>query len=309
MESATTTASNTASANVISTVERHEPGSNLSTNEGISPHTATTAPQLEPSSHSKHSPCTKTVEKLRSFKFVKTSKSKRPSDNIQSDLTPPPMKRRPVCDDVTNREQNSSEITTHSEKNTSGDCVEPTFKQPSFNPRAHCFGIAKSSAPSTTVSVGQSSRFISKVTDSPSTNRTTTLAQSCVSTPTCTPTPSSVATTPVRGLSHPKPHSNSPSLLRTPTSRITPRNSQHVTGSNLHTPVGTVTSSQSRLTTPQRSKYIMQTPTRGRQATPLICTPTGSGVTTPISRSAATPIKRKFPGPAGLLPSLVDCYT
>ena len=317
-----TTASVTVNDNIEGTVEREnnlsarrqEHSDDLLIKKGTSLQHITTGHHLQRSAvlnSTKFSPCTETVEKLRAFKFVKTSKSdrvnsKRPSDDTQSDLTPPPNKRRPVYNDITNREQNTGKIDATSQWDASADCNGPTFKQPSFNPRTR-FTNARPSTHSVQ-SVGQSSKVTN---DPPSTSTNGGISRTdphCASTQSpmhvSTPTPSSLSTsvtTPVRRFCQP---SNSPALLRTPTSGTGPV--KHVAGSNVTTPI--TASSQSRFSTPQRSKYTMRTPTRGRQATPLVCTPTGSGMTTPISRSAAATIKRKFPGPAGLLPSLVHVH-
>lgn len=242
--------------------------------------------QPSQSSSAEFSPSSKTIEKLRNFKFVKTSKStanshsKRPMVDNQSELTPPPSKRWPVCNDVTNHEPISTKSTAsdYDDTSTSGS-QQITFKQPSVHP------------PRTTLtSEGQRSEVTSKVTmrqkqnvasnsapgigDISSSNSSSISASSGI--------PPNVPMTPT--------HSNAP-----------PRSAR------LSTPLSTVTNSTSRLTTPQIPSHMIQTtPTlaRGRQTTPLVCTPTGGVVTTPISR-AAVPIKRKFPGPAGLLPSLV----
>ena len=243
------------------------------------------------------SPSTKTLEKLRSFKFVKTSNlksrsvhPKRPltSDN-QSDLTPPPNKRRSISDDDTNCDS-PSDSGARSGNTQSG----PTFKQPSFNPRTSFNSL--SYTPASFQSEGQCLRV--------SANVTSTLLQRH--------TPGGTGSIVNFKATQPSCHQSNmsdPTAPSTPIlSNTVPHTSAYVRGGILSTPHCTPNSSQpnATLTTPQRSvaDTPMRTPTRARQTTPLVSTPIGSGVTTPIARLSVL-LKRKFPGPAGLLPLLV----
>ena len=240
-------------------------------------------------SDSECSPSTKTLKKLRSFKFVKTSNlksrsvhTKRPStSDDQSELTPPPNKRRSISDD--SPPSDSVARCDDISKVNSG----PTFKQPSFNPRTSFNSLT--CTPSSQFERQSAQCVGSKVT----------------STAYRSQTPNFVASQSQSNESGPMVVASLPS---TPTLSQCHASSMH--GGILSTPQSTPNnSSQSsaRLTTPQRrviADATMQTPTRARQTTPLVSTPTGGGVTMPIAR-ASVPLRRKFPGPAGLLPSLV----
>lgn len=297
-----------------------------------------------------HSPSTKTLEKLQSFKFVKISSSKPgsthpfkrpPTSNSQSDLTPPPSKRRPACNDVTNCEPITCLNDTSGHDSAPINQDRSTFKKPSFIPRTH-LNSSTSSFAFSSPSISDSSEVSSPVTinlfSSPvgshqgqssnaaisNSTRGMFSNEAAPSTGAHTHTGSlpngllSLTRTPTAsqhtrgGVATCRPSlsravSDSQSRLGTPT--LSSVASQSCSGVAPGTPLSTVTSSQSQMrltcTTPQTSEceHLMQIQTRGRQATPLVCTPTG-GVTTPISR-ASVPIRRKFPGPAGLLPSLV----
>ena len=271
-------------------------GSDPSLIAGASPHdtaTSSKSSQLSQLSDSECSPSTKTLEKLRSFKFVKTfnlkSRSvhtKRPStSDDQSELTPPPNKRRSISDDNSPPSDSVARCADISKINSGS-----TFKQPSFNPRTSFNSLT--CTPSSQSERQSALHVGSKVTPIAHRSRT----------------PDFVA-------SHSQSIENSPMVVTglpsTPTLSQCRASSMH--GGMLSTPQSTPNSSQSnaRLTTPQRRAVAdptMQTPTRARQTTPLVSTPTGSGVTTPIAR-ASVPLRRKFPGPAGLLPSLVSNVT
>ena len=270
-------------------VEVHVHGECVPTITQSSPQVVATSGQSRPSSAHYPSTSSKTLERLRSFKFVKTSSfsksrsvhPKRPTTDTQSESIPPPSKRRPVCNVITNCEPIG---TSNGQDNGTTSQSEPIFKQPSFNPRT-----VGSSLPSTPVFTPSPSPSSSSESLSSSTTMNSRQAKS---TPTLEGTCTNSA---VRSVTHQS--NDTMPLLRTPTlSSI----EQHVCVS---TPLSVVTNSQSKQTTPLASEH-MQTPTRGRQTTPLVCTPTGI-VATPISRTLLPTTKRKFPGPAGLLPSLV----
>ena len=260
---------------------------------GASPHEMATNRKSSQSSQSDSdcSPSTKSLEKLRSFKFVKTSSLKSrsihpkrpPTSDDQSELTPPPNKRRSINNEDTNCDSGDGCRTI------SG----PIFKQPSFNPRTNF--DSSSYTPSSSQSKDRSSSVGPIV--APITHQRQT--------------PGGIHSVANFTASHCQSNSTDPatSLPSTPIlSSSAPHTSTSICGGILSTPQHTLNSSQSstRLITPQRAvaDVAMQTPTRARQTTPLVCTPTGSGMATPITR-ASVPLKRKFPGPAGLLPSLV----
>ena len=289
-------------------LETHQPREDSSRRHPSSLHGLNTS-SLTPSTHSSQSSCgstdsstsSKTREKLRNFQFVKVSKStsvhppKRPSSDVQSDVTPPPSKRRPVCNDVTNcgpiKCKNS---TTGSDTSTAITHRDHTFKPPLFNPRVGLNSSAISSSSSITYSPSDPNKGQRpKVT----TDRTQTkiLCNSASSTRS-----DGTVYTPVATPSRSSPN-DLPSALRTPSrSSNVSAPSSNVTSTPLSS---SLSNSQRVLTTPQMPGHMMRTPTRGRQTTPLVSTPTGS-VATPISRGSV-PIRRRFPGPAGLLPSLV----
>lgn len=298
------------------------------------------------SSSLEHSPSTKTLEKLRSFKFVKIASSKpgnthpvkRPTTpDSQSDLTPPPNKRRPVCIDVTNCEPMND---TSNHDNASIDQDRSTFKKPSFIPRTHLNSSMvsfPSSSPSSSDEI-ESSKVNSQVNinlfSSPSSSHQGQRSNVAISAQVKStinmrgtfsnevasssamhsgsqpnrPLPwTRTSTAPQQTCGACRTHLSRAVTDAQPRFRTPNVVSQSLSGIAPSSPLSTVTSSQlqTRLSTPQMSEHelMMQTPTRGRQTTPLVCTPAG-GVATPISRTSV-PIKRKFPGPAGLLPSLV----
>lgn len=251
--------------------------------------------------HSDSSPSTRTIEKLRSFKFVKTSNSKSnsiqpkrpPTYDNQSELTPPPSKRQSIHNDVT---LNSDSAINSGNRLDGTSSDEPTFKQPSFNLRASSTHIPTSSqSRGQSLSVGarvipteplhQKGRAPAGTRSNFSATQSNFWHQSNHSDPT-----SSLPSTPTLSSSV----SYSDTRARSGDSS-TPRQSSY---------------QLMMISTPQQrfmADPTMQTPpTRVRQTTPLVCTPTGSGMATPIAR-ASVPLKRKFPGPAGLLPSLVSC--
>ena len=252
------------------------------------------------------SPATKTIERLRSFKFVKTATSKLnsshpkrpPTCDNQSGLTPPPSKRRSIHNDVTlNRD--SAVDPGDRRHSTSND--DSTFKQPSFNPR-----MSSTHLPYLSQSRGQSSNVSAKVV--PTEHLHDKVGASVGAHSNFSTTQSNVCHQP----NHSDPIASLPS---TPTlSSSVPHSDARAHSGALSTPRSKCTCSCSQsttITTPrQRSMAdpMMQTPTRVRQTTPLVCTPTGSGTAPPIAR-ASVPLKRKFPGPAGLLPSLVCSYS
>ena len=281
-------------------------GSNPSLIAGASSH-ETAANTCSKSSQSSQSnsdcfPSTETLEKLRSFKFVKTSNLKSrsvhtkrpPTGNDQSELTLPPNKRRSICNEDTRCDtpSNSQARRDTTSRINSG----PIFKQPSSNLRTSF--NSSTSTPTSSQSEGQSSSVGAKVT--PNTHQRHTPRGAC-----------SITNFTASQPNHYHYNSSDPAagLPSTPIlSNSAPQSSTNIYGGILSTPQRTPNSSQSstRLTTPQRAvaNTVMQTPTRARQTTPLVCTPTGSGIAVPIAR-ASVPLKRKFPGPAGLLPSLV----
>ena len=284
-------------------------GSNPQLITGASPcvtATATSKSSQSSQSDSDFSPSTRTIEKLRSFKFIKTPnlKSKNvhtkrpPTSDDQSDLTLPPNKRRSIDDGSTNCIPLSNSMASCD--NISRINTGAIFKQPSFNPRTNFNSL--SCTPASSQSEGQSSNMGAKVTQ--------TVHQR--------ESPGSTSSTANFTTSQPNWHQSNRSnnimvgsLPSTPTlSNSTPHVSTSVHGGTLSTPQSTPNSSQSKpiLSTPQRAitDAAMQTLTRTRQTTPMVSTltETGSGVATPIVR-ASMPLKRKFPGPAGLLPSLV----
>ena len=273
-----------------------------------------------------HSPSTKTLEKLRSFKFIKpkpvnTHPLKRPTtSDSQLDLTPPPNKRRPVCNDVTNCEPITCKNDTSSHDNAPIDQDRSAFKKPSFIPKTHLnssMAFVSSSKVNSQISMnsfssplnshqGQSSAQVKSTINTRgmfSNEVATSSATHTGSQPNCplpwtrTPTaPQHTQTSLSQTVTDAQPRFGTPSVVSRSCSGVAPS-----------TPLSTVTSSQpqTRLSTSQVSEHecMMRTPTRGRQTTPLVCTPAGS-VATPTSRTSV-PIRRKFPGPAGLLPSLV----
>ena len=251
-----------------------------------------------------YSPSPSSLEKLKSFKFVKTlNKNGARKPELESGVLPP-AKRRSVCDDVTNTSSQSSSLpvpryssdedinnplpihleldfdellsdledtgidcTSHTSSNTPKETSVPSpspFKQPSYNPRRSTTRIA------TTLATGAlNMQTNTSGTPSRTLNRTTVYSTT----------------------SHPRDISVT----------VTPSTPTHTPTSEFRTPQRAPIKSHSTPTVTPTSGGMFATPKNRPLRT--ITTPSSS-LGTPSY--AQFPTRRKFPGPAGFLPALVS---
>ena len=288
----------------IPTPRSHTPPSNPST----------TAP--------KNSPAASSLERLRAFRFVKTPTMKGGTRRAQEDgSTLPAAKRRSVCDDVTNTGRSADEErgeTTREHQQPPGNAG----RNPLGMNRDHGLQLVDRAGrtggvpPQNNGSELDSGSFLTDVErDAREDSRRAALAAESSR----TPSPSPFKIPPLRP---PKPHQMvSVSNKRTLPSTSTPtRNSQPTLP-----PPATVILSQSQRTPQLTPLTDANTNTPSRGSAP--CVPYASNaafstpknrcssrmplasMTTPVLRtpsSVGRPAKRKFPGPAGLLPALVS---